>query len=508
MTENALAIESKRARPTDTLGTLAASVAPGCDAWSVRTVDSSDEHIVVRQDICEPVVRRHDRGAMVTVTDSGGTAYVATPRCDADGLREAFRAARAAARAVGRAMVAAPLSAAPVMPFGPSGRTVHRGPDGQPLPSSLAERIDHVATACRSLAIDPRIVDRRAWVTFTVVEQGYVDSTGTDITQEFRFTVPNLTAVASHEGITQVRTLGGQYNGFCRQGGLEVLAAAGFFDHGARVAAEALELAMADPCPSGTMDLVLMPDQMMLQIHESIGHPLELDRILGDERNFAGTSFVTPEMFGHYRYGSDLLDVSHDPGDPAQFASFAVDDEGTRSAKVMLIERGILKQPLGGATSLARLRARPAAPPGAGDWRAVATTRACSWNRAPIDRMSNLNIEPGTSTLDQMIAATTLGILMRTNCSWSIDDSRNKFQFGCEHGRMIRGGRLAEVVRNPNYRGISATFWRSLANVGDETTREVLGTPFCGKGEPMQVIRVGHASPACRFTDVAVFGAR
>jgi predicted Zn-dependent protease len=121
--------------------------------------------------------------------------------------------------------------------------------------------------------------------------------------------------------------------------------------------------------------------------------------------------------------------------------------------------------------------------------------------------MSNLNVEPGTSTLDEMIAATELGVLMKTNRSWSIDDSRNKFQFGCEWGRMIRGGKLAEVVRDPNYRGISATFWRSLAMVGRPETVEVMGTPYCGKGEPNQAIRVGHASPVCRFTNVDVFGA-
>ncbi len=134
-------------------------------------------------------------------------------------------------------------------------------------------------------------------------------------------------------------------------------------------------------------------------------------------------------------------------------------------------------------------------------------TRAAGWNRAPIDRMSNLNIEPGDATLDEMIAAVELGVMMRTNVSWSIDDSRNKFQFGCEWGRMIRHGRLAEVVRDPAYRGISATFWRSLAMVGDESTFEVMGTPYCGKGEPSQVIRVGHASPACLFRGVAVVGA-
>jgi predicted Zn-dependent protease len=243
-----------------------------------------------------------------------------------------------------------------------------------------------------------------------------------------------------------------------------------------------------------------MPDQMMLQIHESIGHPLELDRILGDERNFAGTSFVTLDMFGHYRYGSELLNVSHDPARAHEFAGFAYDDDGTPAERRMLIERGVLLRPLGGELSQARARA-------AGfDVGGVATSRACSWNRAPIDRMGNLNVEPGNARFDELVAAVEHGIVMQTNCSWSIDDSRNKFQFGCEYARMIRHGRLAEVVRNPNYRGISATFWRSLAKVGDASTVQVMGTPYCGKGEPSQVIRVGHAAPACLFTGVEVFG--
>ena len=175
------------------------------------------------------------------------------------------------------------------------------------------------------------------------------------------------------------------------------------------------------------------------------------------------------------------------------------------STKASAFGRGVLD--LGGGhtafaeVSLARARAQRPGLEG------VATTRSASWNRAPIDRMSNLNIEPGSSTLEAMIASIELGVMMRTNVSWSIDDSRNKFQFGCEWGRMIRNGRLAEVVRAPGYRGISATFWRSLAMVGDAGTFEVMGTPYCGKGEPSQVIRVGHASPACKFERVAVVGA-
>jgi predicted Zn-dependent protease len=243
------------------------------------------------------------------------------------------------------------------------------------------------------------------------------------------------------------------------------------------------------------MDVLLMPDQMILQIHESIGHPLELDRILGDERNFAGTSFVTPEMFGTYRYGSDLLDVTFDPTRGEELASYGWDDEGARAERVHLIRKGILERPLGGATSQLR-----AGLPG------TSNARADNWNRPPIDRIANLNIEAGEATMDEMIAGIDRGVLMETNCSWSIDDSRNKFQFGCERGRLIEGGKLGAVVKNPNYRGISANFWRSLARVGNADTMQVLGSPYCGKGEPSQVIRVGHASPACVFRDVAVFG--
>jgi predicted Zn-dependent protease len=239
---------------------------------------------------------------------------------------------------------------------------------------------------------------------------------------------------------------------------------------------------------------------MMLQIHESIGHPLELDRILGDERNFAGTSFVTFDMFGNYQYGSRLLNVTYDPTRQEQFAAYGFDDDGSKAEREFLIRDGLLLRPLGGAVSQAR-----AAHLGK-NLGGVANARACSWNRPPIDRMANLNVEPGASTLDEMIASIDDGVLMKTNVSWSIDDSRNKFQFGCEWGRRIRNGKLAEVVKNPNYRGISATFWRSLSMIGDPSTMEVLGTPYCGKGEPNQVIRCGHASPACKFSNVDVFG--
>src|SRR5207248_10729082 len=249
----------------------------------------------------------------------------------------------------------------------------------------------------------------------------YRTTDGGRVYQHFVYLVPMLSATANAGSETQTRTFGGR--GYCRQGGMEVLDAVGFRSAAPQLAAEALQLLTAPNCPSEVMDVLLAPDQMILQIHESIGHPLELDRILGDERNYAGTSFVTPDMFGTYRYGSELLNVTYDPTRRGELASFAYDDDGTPAQKVFLIRDGMLVAPLGGRLSQAR-----AGLPG------TANSRACAWNRPPIDRMANLNVEPGTSSLEAMIGSIRRGIVMRTNVSWSIDDSRNKFQFGCEWG--------------------------------------------------------------------------
>ena len=434
-------------------------VVPAVDFCSLRLVSERSETLVVRQDVLQPVVTSEDRGAMLTVWDGGGMGYTATSDLSPSGLRQAIDEARQWARE---------SAAHSVVDFS---KIVMEPPQGdyasleiEPWQSvSLADKIDLLQRECARLKIDPRIVDWDASLWHTDVDTLYLTADGG--------------------------------RGYCRQGGLEVLAHLGFRQAAPGIAEEAIQLLLAPNCPSDTMDVLLAPDQMILQIHESIGHPLELDRILGDERNYAGTSFVTPDMFGTYRYGSDLLNVTFDPTQPEAFASYGFDDDGQPAQHAYLIRNGILQRALGGLTS--QMRA---------DVPGVATSRACSWNRPPIDRMANLNLEPGDASLDAMIAAVKRGIFMRTNCSWSIDDSRNKFQFGCEWGQLIEDGRLTTVVKKPNYRGISATFWRNLAMVGNRSTLEIMGTPFCGKGEPNQMIRVGRASPACLFTNVEVFG--
>ncbi|MBQ0934162.1 TldD/PmbA family protein [Ideonella paludis] len=425
-----------------------------------------------------------DEGAMCEVLVDGHFGYAATADLRPEGLKRAFDQAIATTRAM------APYK---VHAFTEAQRAAVQGRYTSPAQSRLSQVPLAQVTQClqqasRAMALSEQVVSRSAHATLVQTQIDYYASNGTQTTQQFDM-VDILLAATAAEGVqSQTRSWNqtGQFGG-------EVFDAAVFAQQGQRVAEEALALLAAPNCPTGTMDLILMPDQMMLQIHESIGHPLELDRILGDERNYAGWSFVQPSDFGQLRYGSELMNVTFDPTTEHALASYAFDDGGHPAQREFLIEGGILRRGLGSVESQVR-----SGLPG------VANFRSAAWNRAPIDRMANINLEPGSSDLQAMIASVEHGVLMATNRSWSIDDYRNKFQFGCEYGRIIRKGQLGEVVRNPNYRGITVDFWRRLAAVGQHS--EVFGTLFCGKGEPSQVIRVGHASPPCLFRGVEVFG--
>jgi predicted Zn-dependent protease len=457
---------------------------PSCDFASLRAVDERTETLTVRQDVLQPVRDAQDSGAMITVHAGGGIGYAATADLSDAGL------AAALARAQGWAIATGSRFAIPKGTFVPPEPTgTWKSPVVRPwITAPLPERVDALSEMCAKLR-NPKIVERNVSLIQIRTTSRYITPHG-DVEQSWTMLSPDASVVAVDGDVVQQRTLGFRQG---VQGGLETLG--DYLASPERLVEEVLQLLAAPECPSGTMDLVLASDQMMLQIHESVGHPLELDRILGDERNYAGTSFVTPDMFGSFRYGSDLLNITFDPTVDGELASYGWDDLGTRAEKVWIIKDGILMTPLGSALSQARAGLA-----------GTANARACSWNRPPIDRMANLNLEPGTTPFDAMIAGVERGVYMRTNRSWSIDDQRDKFQFGCEWGQLIEDGRLTKVVRNPNYRGRSGAFWRSLSAVGDGTSWGVHGTPYCGKGEPNQLVRVGHASPACRFDSVDVFG--
>jgi predicted Zn-dependent protease len=460
------------------------------DFWSIYVLHEQHEELSIRKGVQEPVRSSQDKGALITVIKNGCPGYASTQDLSESGLRQAYNIALEWAERFSEHSITKGFSISFTNNHGnyaPLTETpMHK--------VSLEEKLFLLRKCDGELQGHKFIVDSLSSLWSIESLSFYENSKGADISQSIYQTIPTLNATAYHQGISQTKTLGGM-RAFCRQGGFESLLDLDLPGKAIEIVKDACDLVQAENCPTQIMDILVDPDQMMLQIHESIGHPLELDRILGDERNYAGISFVTLDMFGSYKYGSSLLNITFDPTIQSEFASYGYDDEGTKAHREYIIKDGILLRPLGGVVAQARASIN-----------GVANARSSSWNRPPIDRMSNLNLEPGKDSFSSMVSSIRKGIYLKSNSSWSIDDSRNKFQFGCEWGQLIEDGRLTKIVRNPNYRGISANFWRSLDMVGDPSTFLVMGTPFCGKGEPNQCIRVGHASPVCLFRNIDVFG--
>jgi len=340
----------------DTLRQRFRCAAPPVDFCSLRLTETRSRLLDVRQGVAEPISLAHNRGVMLVVAHGGGYGYAATADLSESGLRAAFARARDWAERTADCGV---FDFRKIAFPNPRGRYASPGVGSAVDDAAL---LDLLLMESQHAAIDRRIVERRASLTLIDVDELYLTLENGDVEQHFSYVIPSLTVTAHAQGETQTRSLGGQYNGYCQQGSVEILGRAGLSGAGRRVADEALQLLSAPNCPSGSMDLLLGPEQMMLQIHESIGHPLELDRILGDERNYAGSSFVTLDMFGSYRYGSALLNVTFDPQVHEEFASAGWDHEGRASEKVWLIKDGILQRPLGGQLSAARaseVAARP-----------------------------------------------------------------------------------------------------------------------------------------------------
>lgn len=452
-----------------------------------RRTDAS--YYMARDGAFDQAISAIDDGVMVEVLYDGQFAYAGTPDVTPDGIARAAASAIACAKAAaGRGVHRFDQSVRPATKSRYATKRLLKAPAA---PDSV---FSFLIDACGALKASDEIIQTTSLVEVGRYDFEIVSTNGAEIEQSLYYMGTSLQAVGRRGDVVQRRTANGP-RGLTRQGGWELLGVDKLMADARRVGIEAVELLGAETCPSDRRTLVLMPDQMMLQIHESVGHPLELDRILGDERNYAGSSFVKTTDFGTFQYGSKLMNISFDPTIAGELASYGADEIGNLAVKQLLIKDGILVRGLGSLESQAR-----------SGLQGVANQRATSWNRPPIDRMANLNLEPGPTSFKDMIASIEKGVLMRTNRSWSIDDYRNKFQFGCEYGTLIENGKLTKTVRDPNYRGVSSTFWRNLSAVGDASTFEPFGTPNCGKGEPNQVMFVGHASPVCAFSDVEVFG--
>ena len=472
------------------LQSLLAAVDVPADWVGIREVTETHSPRIVRDGVPEVNGCFTTQGLMVEVLADGQFGYYGTPNMTDIGISDAAK------KAYGQAKQAANHA---TYKFTDAARPANVGSYQSPFVKEIdtispGELNKILLDAYTQLKVSDKIVSARAVVQTIQMLSRFVSSNGSDITQDFLMLEFDLSATAADGANQQTRTFGGM-RGTCRQMGME------FFDKwellviAQKIGEQAIELLDADECPTGEMDLVIASDQMMLQIHESVGHALEIDRILGDERNYAGWSFVNMDDFGKLQYGSKLMNITFDPTLSSEFASYGYDDGGLEATREYIIKNGVLLRGLGGMESQIR-----SGVPG------VANFRASSWNRAPIDRMANINLEPGNSSFDEIIGAVENGVYMESNRSWSIDDYRNKFQFGCEYAKLIENGKMTKTLRNPNYRGISNPFWNSLKMVGDNDTFGIYGTPNCGKGEPNQVIRVGHASPVCMFKNVQVFG--
>ena len=331
----------------DVVGKRFQSCVGRVDSASLRFVERHTEKVSVRQGVLEPVFQGSDCGVMIEVRQGTGIGYCATNNLTESGIREALRMAeRWARRTAGRMVLDARQVPAVTERVEQSLR-----PERPMAQVGIDERIELCQRECERLQVDSRIVDAAARLWWSQIHCGLITTDGGRIEQSTEVLIPELRASANDGGKTQTRTFGESMG---RQGGLEILDHIGFYEQAPRVAQQALELLSAPNCPTGTMDVVLAPDQMILQIHESIGHPLELDRILGDERNYAGTTFVTMDMFGSFQYGSPLLNITFDPTRPEQIASYEFDDEGTRAQREVIIKDGVLLRPLGGKTSQTR----------------------------------------------------------------------------------------------------------------------------------------------------------
>ncbi|MGA9644147.1 MAG: TldD/PmbA family protein [Terriglobales bacterium] len=367
-----------------------------------------------------------------------------------------------------------------------------------PFTTSIEQNLDLLFKADAEMRAVSGVTLTETGMNFVREESWFLSSQSADIHQTKYSTGAGYTAYAFAGSEIQKRSYPNSFGGQWQNRGYELIEEMKLVENARRVGEEAVALHTADQCPEGEFTLILDGSQLGLQIHESIGHPIELDRVLGMEANFAGTSFLTLDKLNHLRYGSELVNAvadarpEHGPG----LGTFAYDDEGVAAQCTPIISAGRFTGYLSSRETAHTIGAA----------RSGGTVRAEGWNRLPMIRMTNVSLLPGETplTLDQLIADTDHGIYMETNKSWSIDDKRYNFQFGCEIGWEIKNGKRTRMLKNPSYSGITTEFWNALDAICSRQDWVIWGTPNCGKGQPQQVMGTGHGASPSRFRKIKV----
>jgi TldD protein len=364
--------------------------------------------------------------------------------------------------------------------------------ENDPRNVPIGERVAYLLDVERHLHAEPSVRVGRAWIDLWRTEKEFFSTTGSQIAQTIVQSGSGIRALAVSEDDAQDRSFPGDI-GFYQAGGWEIVEAARLRENAARIGEEAHRLLSAPQAPGGEMDVILGSSQMSLQIHESCGHAAELDRIMGWEANFSGTSFLDPSLIETLKYGSDLVTIRVDNTLPRGLATVGYDDEGAKSTTSDIIRDGMLV-----GFEMSRDTARVIG----------RTTNACvraqSWRHVPMIRMCNLVLLPGTTPFEALFEDVRDGLYMESNRSWSIDDHRLNFQFGCQIGWEIKNGKRGRMVKNPTYAGVTPQFWNSCDAIADEKSWVAWGTPNCGKGEPMQTGRTAQCASPARFRNVRV----
>ncbi len=464
----------------------------GASYADVRVMERTTEGINVKNGRVEGISSGISSGFNVRVIVDGAWGFASSATMDdaeADRIaRQAMQIARASALVAGKPVVLSPL--APQHGFY---RTpMHKDPFTVPLNQKVQLLLDADA-AMRSVQ---GISLTNSNMEYAREHKLFVNSEGSEVEQELYDVGAAIDASAVDPINSEIQTRS-YPNSFGRQAGTlgyEFIEAMNLVDHGARIGEEAVKLLAAPQCPSNVTTIILDGPQVALQVHESCGHPIELDRVLGMEAGFVGKSFLTTDKLnGHYRYGSDIVNLTADATIPGGLGTFGWDDEGVPAQRTSIVTNGIFS---------GYLMSRDTAP--MLGLTSNGCVRADSWNRLPMIRMTNVSLEPGTWTLDDLIADTDDGIYMSINKSWSIDDRRLNFQFGVELAYEIKHGKLGRMLKNATYTGITPQFWGSCDAICNRDEWVVWGTPNCGKGEPVQTMRTGHGAAPARFRNVQV----
>ena len=467
------------------IDTATACGAAYCDVRFERT---RSERAEVRNGEVSGLADTRSDGYGIRALVDGAWGFAASNAFDDAALTATAARAVAAARAAA-ALAGRRIAEAPTQRYVDAFATAV---EHEPADVPLGERVGLLLEAEKLLHAAPSISVGRAWLDLWRTEKFFFSSTGSQIAQTIVQSGSGMSALAVGDGDAQMRMWPGD-RGLYQSGGWEIVEAARLREHAQRTGEEAHALLSAPQCPSGIMDVVLGASQVSLQIHESCGHAAELDRIMGWEANFSGTSFLSPAGLGMLRYGSPLVTIQIDNTLPRGLATAAYDDEGTRSVISDVIRDGLLT---GFETSRDTARAIGR--------ESNACVRAQSWMHVPMIRMCNLNLLPGDTPFEALFTDVTHGIYMEANRSWSIDDRRLNFQFGCQIGWEIRNGKRGRLLKNPTYGGVTPQFWKSCDAIGDAASWFAWGTPNCGKGEPIQSGRTTQAAAPARFRDVAV----